>query len=62
MSIAGFEAFAVAMFVGRRLVTASHALSSAVQDERRNRPENGHGMVCPSRRFGLDAALRAPIR
>ena len=31
MSIAGLGGFAVAMFVGRRLVTASHALSSAVQ-------------------------------
>jgi signal transduction histidine kinase len=31
MSIAGLGAFAVAMFVGRRLVTASHALSSAVR-------------------------------
>jgi signal transduction histidine kinase len=31
ISIAGLGAFAVAMFVGRRLVTASHALSSAVR-------------------------------
>jgi signal transduction histidine kinase len=32
MSIAGLAAFAVAMFVGRRIITASHALSSAVQN------------------------------
>jgi signal transduction histidine kinase len=32
MSIAGLAGFVVAMFVGRRLVKASHALSSAVQD------------------------------
>jgi signal transduction histidine kinase len=31
MSIAGLAGFAVAMFVGRRLITASHALSAAVQ-------------------------------
>ncbi len=31
MSIAGLGGFAVAMFVGRRLVTASHALCSAVR-------------------------------
>jgi signal transduction histidine kinase len=31
MAIAGLGAFAVAMFVGRRLVTASHELSSAVR-------------------------------
>ena len=32
MAIAGLGGFAVAMFVGRRLITASHALSSAVQN------------------------------
>jgi signal transduction histidine kinase len=32
ISIAGLGGFAVAMFVGHRLVTASHALSSAVRD------------------------------
>jgi signal transduction histidine kinase len=32
MSIAGLAGFAVAMFVGRRIITASHALSSAVQN------------------------------
>jgi signal transduction histidine kinase len=32
MSLAGLAAFAVAMFVGRRIITASHALSSAVQN------------------------------
>jgi signal transduction histidine kinase len=31
IAIAGLGAFAVAMFVGRRLITASHALSSAVR-------------------------------
>ena len=31
MSIAGLGGFAVAMFAGRRLITASHALSSAVR-------------------------------
>jgi signal transduction histidine kinase len=32
MSIAGLGGFAVAMFVGRRLISASHALSAAVQN------------------------------
>ncbi len=32
MSIAGLAGFAVAMFVGRRIIKASHELSSAVQD------------------------------
>jgi signal transduction histidine kinase len=32
MSIAGLAAFAVAMFVGRRIIQASHALSTAVQN------------------------------
>jgi len=32
MAIAGLGGFAVAMFVGRRLVTSTHALSSAVRD------------------------------
>jgi len=32
MSIAGLAGFAVAMFVGRRIIQASHALSAAVQN------------------------------
>jgi signal transduction histidine kinase len=57
MSIAGLGGFAVAMFVGRRLVTASHALSSAVQNVRETGVYVAPRMTLPAELNELSEAL-----
>jgi len=57
MSIAGLAGFVVAMFVGRRLVKASHALSSAVQDVGESGVYVAPQMTLPAELAGLSAEL-----
>ncbi len=57
MSIAGLGGFAVAMFVGRRLITASHALSSAVRDVSQTGVYVAPPMTLPAELNEISAAL-----
>jgi signal transduction histidine kinase len=57
MSIAGLGGFAVAMFVGRRLITASHALSSAVRDVSQTGVYIAPPMTLPAELNEISAAL-----
>jgi len=57
ISIAGLGAFAVAMVVGRRLVTASHALSSAVRNVGETGVYVAPRMTLPAELNELSAAL-----
>jgi signal transduction histidine kinase len=57
MSIAGLAGFAVAMVVGRRLITASRALSSAVQDVGETGVYTAPRMTLPAELGELSEAL-----
>jgi signal transduction histidine kinase len=57
MSIAGLGGFAVAMFVGRRIVTASHAVSSAVRDVSQTGVYLAPPMTLPAELTEISAAL-----
>jgi signal transduction histidine kinase len=59
MAIAGLGGFAVAMFVGRRLVTASHALSSAVSSVSETGVYVAPRMTLPAELNELSEALAA---
>jgi signal transduction histidine kinase len=57
MSIAGLGGFAVAMFVGRRLVMATHALSAAVRDVAQSGVYEAPQMTLPAELNQLSEAL-----
>ena len=62
MAIAGLGGFAVAMFVGRRIITASRALSSAVENVSDTGVYVAPGMTLPAELDELSDGLAAHER